>query len=214
MDTLPVGGGIKNVAQQRCQQRFKREVQIRGVRPGVRQQQGRFFLFASRQRHRFAARQLAQRRGHLLQNDAVRRIPRAGLRQGCRKRAEVQIVRQRRERGGKLQTPGGRGLFRLKQRGQMIAVKGGGHQGLPRLRVIGYLWAGAGRLLIQRLKLGELFGNFFESWRRIGVRPGEKRRHPAEQEHHSRFELVAGKSLLKTGVDQQRDHDGEVDDHP
>ena len=123
-------------------------------------------------------------------------------------------MRQRRERGGKLQTPGGRGLFRLKQRGQMIAVKGGGHQGLPRLRVIGYLWAGAGRLLIQRLKLGELFGNFFESWRRTGVRPGEKRRHPAEQEHHSRFELVAGKSLLKTGVDQQRDHDGEVDDDP
>jgi hypothetical protein len=32
-----------------------------------------------------------------------------------------------------------------------------------------------------------------------------KRRRLAQHDHQPRFELIAGKSLLKTGVDQQRD---------
>ena len=213
MDALPVGGGVKNVAQQRRQQRFQGKVQIGRIGPRVRQKQRRFFHFALRQRDGFAARQPRQNLGDLLQNGAVGAVARDNQRLDLRRRG--QIIRQRVKLAGYPPTRIGMVVARQEQRRQMRAAQRGGHQRLPGLRAGGNLRRGACGLLIQGPQLVKLPGNLGNGGRRRAiVRLAQAPRRLAEHHHQPGFKLIAGKGLLETGVDQQGHQNRGVDRHP
>ena len=97
----------------------------------------------------------------------------------------------------------------------MRAAQRGGHQRLPGLRTSGNLRRGACGLLIQGPQLVKLPGNLGNGGRRRAiVRLAQAPRRLAEHHHQPGFELIAGKGLLETGVDQQGHQNGCVDRHP
>ena len=190
-------------------------MEISRVAPGVRRQQGRLLHLTLRQGDGLTLRQLLQEGSHLLQNRVINATTaeRQG-RNGAVKRFLAEGTLQLQYRLRQLLAIFAIRLVCLQQRRQLIAAQGGGQPRAPGLRFGGYLRRGPAGLGEQRLQLVELRGGLAEGrWRFIARSrqpPGDLVQHPRQ----ARLKLVAGKGLLKTGVDQQSDEDRGVNRHP
>ncbi len=178
-------------------------------------QQGRLLHLTLRQGDGLTLRQLLQEGSHLLQNRVINATTaeRQG-RNGAVKLFLAEGTLQLQYRLRQLLAIFAIRLVCLQQRRQLIAAQGGGQPRAPGLRFGGYLRRGPAGLGEQRLQLVELRGGLAEGrWRFIARSrqpPGDLVQHPRQ----ARLKLVAGKGLLKTGVDQQSDEDRGVNRHP
>ncbi len=178
-------------------------------------QQGRLLHLTLRQGDGLILRQLLQEGSHLLQNRVINATTaeRQG-RNGAVKLFLAEGTLQLQYRLRQLLAIFAIRLVCLQQRRQLIAAQGGGQPRAPGLRFGGYLRRGPAGLGEQRLQLVELRGGLAEGrWRFIARSrqpPGDLVQHPRQ----ARLKLVAGKGLLKTGVDQQSDEDRGVNRHP
>ncbi|VGO97827.1 hypothetical protein SB00059_00855 [Klebsiella quasipneumoniae subsp. quasipneumoniae] len=190
-------------------------MEISRVAPGVRRQQRRFFHLALRQGHRLTLGQLLQKGSHLLQNGAIGAA--AAERQGGNgavKRPLAKGALQLQYRLRQQQAIVAIGLVRLQQRRQLVAAQGGGQPRAPGLRIGGDLRRRPAGLGEQRLLLVELRGGLAEGRWRFSARGRQPAGDRLQHLRQTRLKLVAGKGLLKTGVDQQGDKDRGVNRHP
>ena len=190
-------------------------MEIRRVAPGVRRQQGRLLHLALRQSNGLTQGQPLQKGYHLLQNGAIDAA--AAERQGRNsavKRPLAEGTLQLQHRLRQPQAIVAIGLVRLQQRRQLVAAQGGGQPRAPGLGIGGDLRRRPAGLGEQRLQLVELRGGLAEGRWRFSVRVCQPAGDRLQHLRQTRLKLVAGKGLLKTGVDQQGDEDRGVNRHP